>query len=327
MPRAPAATLLLASILATLPWPGAAARAFHEPSLALGSGNVTGAYYVASSAVAKIFNRRSADYGIRLTTLESEGSPANIQGVLQGRLAFGIAQADVLQHAAAGLGAWEGLPREGLRAVLGLHVEAVTIVAAGDRGIEELADLRGRRVNIGAPGSSDHQQAAVLLEAGGVPAGVVTLFERSAVRASELLQSDEIDAYIYTVGHPNLSLLEASSGRRKVRLVPLDERVIARLTAASPPLFHAVIPTGHYPGLAPQGAVPTVGVRAVLFTRADMAEETVYRVAREVLRNSALFQRQHPVLQEVAPRQACGITAIPYHPGAARACREHRLAP
>jgi TRAP-type uncharacterized transport system substrate-binding protein len=83
----------------------------------------------------------------------------------------------------------------------------------------------------------------------------------------------------------------------------------------------------HYPGLEPQTPVPTLGVRAVLFTRADMAGQMVHRLARDVLANYALFQRQHPVLHGVTPREACGITVIPYHPEASRACREAGLLP
>lgn len=319
-------TLLLLSAGACLLVP-AALPAFQQPALSIGSGNVTGADYAVSSAIAKIFNRRSAEYGMRLATVASEGSLANIDSVLLGRTAFGIAQAHRLQQVTNGLGPWEGTPQKGMRAILGLHVEAVTIVAASDREIERVKDLRGKRVNIGTPGSSDHDYATLLLEGSGVPLAEVVLSERSAVVASELLQNDEIDAYIYTVGHPTLSLLEASTGRRKVRLVPLENPLIEQATRTLPLLLPAAIRTDYYPDLERQGVVPTIGLRAVLFTRADMAEETVYRLVREVVENFELFKRQHPLLQGLTPRQACDMTVIPYHPGAERYFREVGLAP
>ncbi len=317
--------LLLAYALLLLPT--AASAAVEQPKLSIRSGNMTGAYYAAASAVAKVFNRAGAQDGMRLTTAESEGSPANIDAVLGGQAAFGIAQADMLEAASQGRGPWEGTPRTELRAVLGLHVEALTIVARGDHAIQSVSDLRGKRINIGAPGSSDHQYAGVLLAAAGVPPEAVTLSQRSAVLAADLLQHDEIDAYIYTVGHPNLSLIEASTGPRRVQLIPLDTPVIAWAMAQNHLLFPTEIPTEYYPALQSQGSVRTIGVRAVLFTRADLGEEIVYRLVREVVTHFELFQRQHPVLQGVTPREACGSAPIPLHPGAVRFFREAGLLP
>ncbi|RQW76756.1 MAG: TAXI family TRAP transporter solute-binding subunit [Geobacter sp.] len=296
--------------------------AFPQPSLSITSGNTTGSYYAASSAIAKIFNRKSADYEIRIETVASEGSVVNVDSVVEGKAAFGIGESIILQQAAKGMGPWEGKARTGLRAVLGLHVEAVTVVAAADREIRHVGDLKGKRVNIGAPGSSSYEYGANLLELSGVNPADVTLSGHPAALASELLQKGEIDAYIYTVGHPNLSVLEASTGKRKVLLVPLDKQLIEQVTTRNPLLLPAVIPTSFYPNLERQGVVPTIGVRAVLFTRADVTEETVYRLVREVIGNFDLFRRQHPVLQDLTPREAADGGVIPLHPGATRYFRE-----
>lgn len=319
LPLLAAVTVLLAPV--TLP-------AFQRPSLFISSGNTTGASYAVSSAIAKIFNRKSADYGIRLSSVSTQGSVADVDSVLEGKTAFGIAQIVMLQHAEQGLGPWEGKARmKELRAVLGLHVETVTIVAAADRKIEQISDLKGKRVNIGAPGSIDYEYCASLLELSGINPADVTLSAHSVALASEFLQKDDIDAYIYTVGHPNLSVLEASTGKRKVMLVPLDKSLIDKITTRNPFLFPAVVPTNFYPGLERQGVAQTIGVRAVLFTRADMAEETVYRLVREVMTNFDLFRRQHPALEGLTPRESASITGISLHPGAARYFREAGLDP
>jgi uncharacterized protein len=307
--------------------PIAASAADQQPALAIRSGNMTGAYYAAASAVAKVVNRNRAQDGVRLTTAESEGSPANIEAVLGGQAAFGIAQATMLDTATQGRGPWEGMPRTHLRAVLGLHVEALTIVVRSDQPVQTISDLRGKRINIGAPGSSDHQYAALLLAAAGVSPDTLTFSRQSAVLAADLVQRDEIDAYIYTVGHPNLSLIEATSGRRAIRLISLEPPMIAWAMEQNRLLFPTDIPTEYYPGLQSQAPVRTIGDRAVLFTRADLAEEIVYGLAREVLTNFDLFQRQHPMLHAVTPQVACGSAPIPLHPGAARACHEAGLHP
>lgn len=325
-PRFIRASLPLLAATAVLLLP-AALPAFPQPSLSISSGNTTGTYYAASSAIAKIFNRKAVEYDMRIATVSTQGSVANVNSVLEGASAFGIAESVMLQRAAKGLDPWDGKAGKELRAVLGLHLESVTIVAAADRGISTVNDLKGKRLNIGAPGSSDNEYGAILLEQAGLKPADVALSEHPAALASEFLQRDKIDAYLYTVGHPNLSVLEAGAGERKVLLVPLEQQLIDHLTAANPLLIPTLIPTNFYPALERQGAVPTIGVRAVLFTRADMADETVYRLVREVMTNFDLFRRQHPVLQVMTPGDAAGITAIPLHPGAERYFRESGLAP
>jgi len=325
-PRRKGMSLLGLALAVALAFP-ARLPAFHHPSLPIGSGAVTGADYAASSAIAKVFNRQGREYGVRLVAIESAGSLANIEAVLAGRAAFGIAPADALQQAARGLGPWTGRPGDGLRAVLGLHVEALTVVATRDRGIAGIRDLQGRRVNVGSPGANDRHHATALLEAAGVPQGRVRLLQHPSTLAPELLARREIDAFIAVVGHPNLVLAEASAGTPKVRLLPLDLPLVEQAAARSPLLFPARIPTEYYPGLEPGRAVPTLGVRAVLFTRADTAEEAVGRLVGEILTHFDYFQRQHPLLRPLTPRDACGITAIPAHPGAERACREGGLIP
>jgi TRAP transporter TAXI family solute receptor len=315
-------TLLTMAILLLQP---TAAPAFSQPSLVISTGNSTGTYYAVSNALAKIFNRKSADYGVRLTTVASQGSVANIYGVTEGKTAFGISESLMLQFAENGTGPWKGKPDTRLRAVLGLHVEAMTIVAAVDPDIRRIGDLKGKRVNIGAPGSSDYEYGELFLERAGVNPTDVILSTSPAALASELLQKKDIDAFIYTVGHPNLSVLEASSGKRKVLLVPLDTPLITRITGANPLLVPTVIPTDYYPGLECRGPVPSIGVRAVLFTRDDTPDETVYRLVREVMTNFDLLKRQHPVLRGLTPREAAEVTAIPLHPGAERYFREAGL--
>jgi TRAP transporter TAXI family solute receptor len=299
--------------------------AFQQPALPISSGNVTGGDDVASSAIAKILNRTSTDCVMRLAPVPSEGSVASIASVLLRRTAFGIAKSDMRQRAGNGLSPWQGKPQNSLQAILGLHVEAVTIVAASDREVDRLRDLEGERLNIGAPGSSAHQNATQLLEASGVLPANLTFCERSPVLAPEPLQSGEIEAYRYTAGHLNLSLLEASTGSRIVRLAPLERSLIEQVPSTNPLPLPALISTEDCPGLEHQGEVPTVGVRAVSFARTAAAEESVYRPVRTVLTNIDPLRRQHPRLQSLPPHVACDITVILYHAGAERYFREAGL--
>jgi TRAP transporter TAXI family solute receptor len=322
--RAGCLFLLALFLVALLP---ASLPAFHERGLRVAAGDVTGSDYPAAGAIAKVFNRKGGEHGMRLATLETQGALENIDAVVLGKAAFGIAQADMLERARQGRGPRDGKPQPGLRAVLGLHVEAITVVARTDLAIHSVSDLRGKRVNVGALGSSDHEYAGQLLEADGISPAALTLFQFPVRLASGLLQRDEADAYIHAAGHPNLSLLDASGGKRAVQLIPVDGALLERATARNPLLFPTQISTGFYPALGGQGAVPTIGVRAVLFTRDDMTEETVYRLVREVLVNFDLLRSQHPLLQHLTPQESCRVATTPLHSGAERACREMEFAP
>lgn len=297
------------------------------PSLTISSGTTTSSYYAAASSVAKVFNRPSATRGVTLANVASAGSVANIDAVAEGRAAFGIAETELLKRAAQGVRPWEGKTRSQLRAVLGLYPATVTIVAAVDSGIKRVGDLKGKRLNIGAPGSIDNTFADAFLQMSGLNPGEVNVSQHSTALAPELLQRGDIDAYICIVGHPNLTVLEASAGKRPVALVPLDQALIDQVSGANPLLAPVLIPTRFYPRVVLPGTVPSLGVRTVLFTSADQSEETVYRVVREILTNLDLFRRQHPILQELTPEQMSRVTVIPLHPGAARYFRESGLIP
>ncbi|MBU5613641.1 TAXI family TRAP transporter solute-binding subunit [Geomonas azotofigens] len=317
------------ALLAVSSLPLAPSRLLAAPlqSFTISSGTTTSSYYAAASATAKVFNKKSAVYGVRLATLASAGSVANIDAVAGGKAAFGIAETELLKRAAQGVRPWEGNAKGQLRAVLGLYPATVTIVAAVDSGIQRIADLKGKRLNIGAPGSIDNTYASALLQMSGLnPAEVITSGHSTAI-APELLQKGDIDAYLCIVGHPNLTVLEASAGKRKVLLVPLEESLIRQVTSNNPLLAPVVIPMRFYPKVQATGTVQSLGVRTVLFTSADQSDDSVYSIVREILGNLDLFRRQHPILQDLTPEQAARVTVIPLHPGAARYFKESGLVP
>lgn len=140
-----------------------AALSFDEPMQSIKTGNITGVYYAAGSAVAKMHNRKLKEYNLRLLAEASEGSIANIQDVAEGTAPFGIAQANALYYAKRGESFWQGEPQDKLRSVLGLYMEDFTIVAAVDAGINSMADLKGKTVNIGELGSMDAIWKIVLI--------------------------------------------------------------------------------------------------------------------------------------------------------------------
>jgi TRAP transporter TAXI family solute receptor len=298
-----------------------------DEMITIGSGNTVGMYYATSSAIAKIFNQRRQECQQWVITQASQGSEENINHVIDGKIQFGLAQDNMLVRAQEGMAPWEGKPQKNLQAVLKLYTEKLAIVAAEDAGILSLSDLRGKRVNIGAPGSSDAETARIILERVGVPMDELTISQEQVSKASDLFSEGKIDAYFFTVGHPDFSVREASFGKRKVRLLPLDQSCIEHCLSITPLVKSVLIETDFYPGLNDRKAVPTLGVSAVLFTHADMSEDTVYRLVKEIMTNLDLFRRQQPVLACLEENKMCNISMIELHPGAKRYFQEVGLLP
>ena len=308
-------TILLVA-LATWAWWGAAPAATRF--VTIGTGGVTGVYYPAGGAIAKMVNRTRDEHGIRAAVESTGGSVFNINAVVSGDLDFGIAQSDLQYQAVKGLGDWEEKgPQSKLRAVCSLHPEAVTLVAAVDAGIEALDDLVGKRVNIGNPGSGQRANSIDVLTNAGIDWREDIRAE--GLKASEcasMLQDGRIDAFFYTVGHPAGAITEATAGRRKVRIVPITGT--EELLESAPYYAETVIPVSLYPNAANTEDVPTIGVLTTLVTSVDVPAEVVYTLTRALFENLDDFKEQHPAFAGLTPEGMLKGLSAPLHEGARR---------
>lgn len=294
----------------------------------IGSGDFTGVYFPTGKALAKIINRERRRHGIRATVESTRGSLFNLNAIMAGYLEFGLAQSDVQHQAFLGLAGWaQKESRRQLRSVFSVHHESVCLVAAVDAGINTIADLRGKRVNLGNPGSGQYQNAIKALEASGLnPKKDITVEKVEASRAPVLLQDDRIDAFFCTLGHPSDTLKNATAGGRKVRFIPITGAGIDTLVAGHNYYTRATIPVSQfYPGAENSVDVKTFGVIATLCTSAEIPDHVVYIITREVFDNLTEFKRQHPALADLTKEDMLkGLTA-PFHPGALRYYRERGL--
>ena len=285
----------------------------------IGTGGVTGVYYPAGGAIAKLVNEGKADHGVQLSVESTGGSVFNINAVLAGDMDFGIAQSDRQYQALRGLAEWKDRgPQADLRAVCSLHPEVVTLVAAADAGIRTLADLKGKRINIGSPGSGNRGNALDVLRAAGIdPDTDLTVEGLKAVESAQKLQDGRIDAFFYTVGHPASSIMEAASGqRRKVRLVPITG--MDKLLAASPYYTETTIPIKHYPELDNTDDVPSIGVVTTIVTSAKVPDHVVHAVTQAVFDHLDRLREMHPALSDLTKEGMLKGLSAPIHPGALR---------
>ena len=288
----------------------------------IGTGGITGVYYPTGGAIAKMVNKKRKQYNIRATVESTGGSVFNVNAVMSGDLEFGVVQSDRQYQAINGLANWKDKgPQKDLRAVFSIHPESVTLAAAVDTGIMDIKDLKGKRVNIGNPGSGQRQNSIDALQAVGID--YEKDLQAESVKAAEapgLLQDGRIDAFFYTVGHPNGAFKEATSGTRKVRFVSISD--IEGLLAKNPYYAKSYVPISNYPAAVNDKDVPTFGVKATFVTSAKVSDDIVYAITKEVFDNLEEFTKLHPAYAGLTKENMLEGLSAPLHPGALKYYKE-----
>ncbi len=295
----------------------------------IGTGGITGVYYPTGGAISKIVNKKKKEYGIRCTVESTGGSVFNVNAVMAGDLEFGVVQSDRQYQAVHGteMSEWAGKPQADLRAVFSIHPEACTLVAAVDANIKTIQDLKGKRVNIGNPGSGQRQNSIDALTAVGIDwEKDLTAEGIKAAEAAGLLQDERIDAFFYTVGHPNGSFKEATAGVRKVTFVPIEGPGIDALIKRLPYYATAMVPVvENYPAAVNDSDIKTFGVKATLVTSAKVSDDVVYAITKEVFDNFEEFKKLHPAYKVLTKQNMLEGLSAPIHPGAMRYYKEAGL--
>lgn len=308
----------------SLPACAAVNRPAQERFITIGTGGIAGVYYPTGNAIAKIFNAKRAEHGMRLTAESTSASVFNINAVMSGELDFGIAQADRQHQAFNGLDEWQNKAKSDLRAVFSLAPEAVTFVAADDTGIARLADAKGKAIGIGNPGSGNRQNAIDVFEAAGLnPSKDIDLRNTTPADSPREMQDGRLDGFFYTVGHPNITVREAVAGSRMVHFVPIND--IDPLLKKFPYYSRTLIKISEYPEASNKEDVQTVGMLATLVTSSRQPDDVVYALTREVFENLDELKSLHPALAGLTREGMLqGLTA-PLHPGAVKYYKETGL--
>lgn len=284
----------------------------------IGTGGVTGVYYPVGGAISKLLNKKKSVYGLKVTAEATAGSVFNINALISGDMDVGLAQSDKAGQALQGIAEWKDKgPQKTLRVICALQSETVCLIAASKSLIAKCSDLRGKIVAVGNPGSGTRDNSADALSTCGLTFEDLGNAEGiKPAEAATLLQDGRIDAYFYTVGHPNGSIKEAAAGGTKVRFIPFTG--IDALLKRSPFYTRALIPIRFYPGMDNKEDVdvPTFGVRACLLTTARAPDKVVGAVTRELFENFSTFQKLHPALENLTVKEMLSDLPIPVHSGA-----------
>jgi len=290
--------------------------------ITIGTGGVTGVYYAAGGAICRLLNKDRKSHGIRCSVESTGGSVFNINNIKAGELDLGMAQSDVQFNALKGVSTFKDAGAYGdLRAVFSVHPEPFTVVARREAGVTKFTDFKGKRFNIGNPGSGTRASMEELLKALGWTVGDFSL--ASELKADEhgaALCDNKIDGFFYGVGHPSANIQDPTT-TCGAQLIPLTGSAVDKLVAAHPYYAKVAIPAGLYRGNP--DATPTYGVMATLVTSAKQPADVIYAVVKAVFENFAEFKKLHPAFAALEPKDMVknGLSA-PLHEGAARYYKE-----
>ena len=301
---------------------GATSAVAQEKFITIGTGGQTGVYFVVGQSICKLVNRGTSKHNIKCTAPSTGGSIANINAIKAGDQDMGVAQSDWQYHAYNGSSKFKDKGKyEDLRAVFSVHGEPFTVVARKDSGVNSFQDLKGKRVNIGNPGSGQRATMGVVLDAlGWKNSDFALASELKSAEQAAALGDNKVDAIVFTVGHPNGSLQEAAT-TTDATLVPVTGAAIDKLVADNPYYAKATIPGGMYRGN--DNDTETFGVKATFVSSAKVPDEVIYEVVKSVFENFDRFKKLHPAFANLKESEMIkdGLSA-PLHPGAVKYYKE-----
>ncbi|MBQ9928852.1 MAG: TAXI family TRAP transporter solute-binding subunit [Lachnospiraceae bacterium] len=280
--------------------------------MTMGTGGTSGTYYGYGGVLGQYIKNKA---GIDVTVVSTDGSKANIQGIQAGDYQLGTVQSDVMSYAWEGTRSFEAEGKvENFRTVAGLYAEAVQLVTM-DPEIKSVADLAGKSVSIGAPGSGVYFNAVDVLAAAGLTEEDINAQYQSFADSADALKDGKIDAAFIVAGPPTPAITELCT-TNDAYLVPIDGEVADNLMASCPFYTVHTIPAGTYEGQTED--VQTVTVKATLIVSADASEEAVYNLTAAIFDNIDAISAENAKGTELSIENATSGMTVPFHAGAAK---------
>jgi TRAP transporter TAXI family solute receptor len=314
-------TLIAAALGAAFALPVGVAQA-QQKYITIGTGGVTGVYYAAGGAICRLVNKDRKVHNIRCSVESTGGSVFNINTIKAGELDMGVAQSDVQFNALKGVANFKDAGAYGdLRAVFSLHPEPFTVLSRKEANIKSFTDFKGKRFNVGNPGSGTRASMEELLAAMAWKMSDFALAaELKADEHGPALCDGKIDGFFYGVGHPSANIQDPTT-TCGAKLVSLTGPAVDKLVKERSYYAKASIPGGLYPN-NPQ-ATETYGVLATFVSSSKAPNETIYAVVKAVFDNFDEFKKLHPALANLKPETMIkdGLSA-PLHDGAVKYYKE-----
>ena len=300
---------------------GASPALAQQKFITIGTGGVTGVYYAVGGALCRLMNKDRAKTGIRCSVESTGGSVFNVNAIKTGELEFGLSQSDVQFNAAKGEGQFKGKADPDLRAVFSVHPEPFTVLARKEAGVTKFEDFKGKRFNVGNPGSGTLASMEELLkQMNWTKSDFSMAAELKADEQGTALCDNKIDGFFYGVGHPSAAIQDPTTACG-AKLVPLTGPAEDALIKAHPYYAKATIPGGMYANNP--NPTETYGVLATVVTSAKVPDQVVYDLVKATFENFDEFKKLHPAFAHLDPKDMIskGLSA-PLHPGAVKYYKE-----
>ncbi len=280
--------------------------------MTMGTGGTSGTYYAFGGVLGQYIKNHA---GIDVTVVSTDGSKANIESIAAGDYQLGTVQSDVMAYAWAGTRSFESTGKiDSFRVVGGLYAESVQLVTMNPE-IKSVADLKGKAVSIGAPGSGVYFNAVDVLSAAGLTENDIKAQYQSFADSTDALKDGKIDAAFIVAGAPTAAITELCT-TNSAFLVPIDGEVADKLMADSPYYTAYTIPAGTYAGQTED--VTTVTVKATLIVSASASEDDVYKLTKAIFDNTDAIASENGKGAELSVENATTGMAAPFHAGAAK---------
>jgi TRAP transporter TAXI family solute receptor len=293
-------------------------------TLTVESGEISGMYYPEAGAICRLLNKDRSRHGLRCVVEPTAGSAANLAALRNGDGQLAIVQSRVLAQAVQGIGVFAKDPNPELRSLMSLHGEALVVLINASAKIKTAADLKGKRLTLGHPGSFQRLMADSLLAAEGIESrDLASALEMDAQKVSEALCRNEIDAAIFTGLHPIAEVQDAIDDCGAT-LLSLKDQALEAYLKANPAYFRQTIPADTYIGLHEK--ISSFGMAAVLVTTTTLSAEDGYVVVKSIFDGLSSFKTMHPQLVTLDKKQmARDALVAPLHEGALRYYKENGL--
>jgi len=309
--------LLITAALAGCAGKGGGQQAGGQKFITIATGGTAGTYFPLGGALADIWNKNIK--GVNATAQSTGASVANVNLLKDGKADVIFVQNDIAYYAANGMEMFKDNKYEDIKGLTTLYPETIQIVTLADKNIKSVADLKGKKVAVGAAGSGAEANARQILEAAGITYNDISVQYLSFAEAANNLKDGNIDAAFVTAGFPTAAVQDIAASK-KIDVISLDDALVSKLMEKYPYYTKIVIPANTYSGV--DHDVNTVAVKAMLAVSSKMDEETAYNLVKTMYANLDRLKAAHKAGEQIKPETGKEGMSIPLHPGAEKYFKE-----
>ncbi len=281
------------------------------------TGGQSGVYYPMGVALSQIWGKVLPD--AKVTVQSTKASAENLNLLQAGRGEMALVLGDALSDA------WKGdkesgftKPLDKLRAVSGMYANYIQIVASGESGIKTLADLKGKRISVGAPKSGTELNARAVFKGAGMSYDDFSKVEYLPFGESvELMKNRQLDATLQSAGLGVASIRDLAASV-PIQIVPIPPGVVEKIGDAA--YQAAMVPADTYTGQT--GAVQTIAIKNFLVSHSGVPTDAVYEMTKAMFESLDTLVAAHNAAKGIKKDAAVTGTSVPFHPGAEKYYRE-----